>query len=502
MALFVVLGIGFVAYLTVLSVYRLYFHPLSHIPGPKLAAITHGYEFYFNVVKGGMFIWEIKRLHSLHGPIIRINPREVHILDLEYYDEIYASSARKRNKDLTLISRFGLDGSGFATVDAETHRQLRAPVDRFFSKRVIENSEDLIHARINKLVYYLKEACASHSVVSLDAGFAALTSDIIHEYVYGINPGNLDKPAFNAHTRDAINALMVSSHLIYFFPVLQTVLNALPLGLLEKMSPAAFALAKEKIDLRDRAVEALQRADLPKAQKEGNLINALAAKTLPEQMRTPERLMNEGFAFIIGGTETTARSLSVGAWHIYSREDVRQKLREELKTVMPSPESSPSWNQLERLPYLSGVVNESLRLSTGIANRSARVAPTEALVYNGITIPPGTVMSQIHYFILMNPEVFPHPEEFDPERWSRAAAKGFRLDRYLVNFSKGSRICVGLNLAYAELFLVIASIVRKFDMELYETPKAKIEFARDFGTPWPEEGGMTVRATVTRVLTE
>jgi cytochrome P450 len=44
----------------------------------------------------------------------------------------------------------------------------------------------------------------------------------------------------------------------------------------------------------------------------------------------------------------------------------------------------------------------------------------------------------------MHPEVFPNPEEFDPERWSRAAAKGTRLDKYLVNFSKGTRMCVGL----------------------------------------------------------
>ncbi|KAL4862829.1 hypothetical protein BDV12DRAFT_38719 [Aspergillus spectabilis] len=500
MALLAVIGIGLAVYYTLLIVYRLYLHPLSHIPGPKLAAITHGYEFYHNIVRGGLFVWEVRRLHQIYGPIIRINPREVHILDPDYYEEIYASSARKREKDPVLVAQFGLEGSGFGSVDAESHRQRRAPVDKFFSKRAIENTEGLIWKGIDKLAYYLQEAYKSHSVISLDAGFAALTSDTIYEYVYGFNPGSLDKQGFNASIRDGINGLFRMAHLLYFFPILQTIMNAIPIGVLERINPSAFALACQKRDLYLRGVEALKNAQ--EARKGGNLIQNLASLTMPEHMRSPQRLMNEGFALIIGGTETTARTLAVGAWHLYSRHDIRQKLREELKTVMPTPESRPRWNELEQLPYLSGVVNESLRLSTGIANRSARVAPTEALIYNGYTIPPGTPVSETHCLILMDPKIFPNPEEFDPERWVRATAKGVRLDKYLVNFSKGTRMCVGLNLAYAELFLVIATLVRRFDLELFETPKANIDFARDFGTPWPDEGGLSVRALITGVISE
>lgn len=55
-----------------------------------------------------------------------------------------------------------------------------------------------------------------------------------------------------------------------------------------------------------------------------------------------------------------------------------------------------------------------------------------------------TAVGQSHYFVLTDPAIFTDPHAFDPERWTRAAAKGERLDRYLVNFSKGPRNCIGL----------------------------------------------------------
>lgn len=55
-----------------------------------------------------------------------------------------------------------------------------------------------------------------------------------------------------------------------------------------------------------------------------------------------------------------------------------------------------------------------------------------------------TPVSQSNYFIHMDPTIFPNPHEFVPSRWLDAKESGFRLDRYLVSFSKGSRQCVGI----------------------------------------------------------
>jgi hypothetical protein len=59
-----------VLWLPGLAVYRLYLSPIARFPGPKLAALTSWYEFYFDVVKGGQFTFHLQELHKRYGEFI------------------------------------------------------------------------------------------------------------------------------------------------------------------------------------------------------------------------------------------------------------------------------------------------------------------------------------------------------------------------------------------------------------------------------------------------
>ena len=59
--------IAITLYTTYGFIYRLYLSPIAHFPGRKLAALTFWYEFYFDVIKRGSYVWEIQKMHETYG---------------------------------------------------------------------------------------------------------------------------------------------------------------------------------------------------------------------------------------------------------------------------------------------------------------------------------------------------------------------------------------------------------------------------------------------------
>ncbi|XRM44448.1 hypothetical protein ABZX51_007585 [Aspergillus tubingensis] len=116
-------------------------------------------------------------------------------------------------------------------------------------------------------------------------------------------------------------------------------------------------------------------------------------------------------------------------------------------------------------------------------------------------IPAGTPVGQSDYFVHQDPAVFPDPDTFDPDRWIRAGKENVNLKSFLVAFSKGSRQCIGINLAYAVLYLTVATLIRRYDMELYDATEDELRTARDFLLSRPEKGHATVNVVVKDILT-
>lgn len=113
-------------------------------------------------------------------------------------------------------------------------------------------------------------------------------------------------------------------------------------------------------------------------------------------------------------------------------------------------------------------------------------------------------MSMTSIFMHENPEIFPRPREFEPERWldscspSSSSSKQHQLSNYLVNFSKGTRGCLGQHLASAEIHLTLAAIFsgKRFELELYETTREDVDVEHDFFNPQPKRGAVGVRVFV------
>jgi cytochrome P450 len=126
-----------------------------------------------------------------------------------------------------------------------------------------------------------------------------------------------------------------------------------------------------------------------------------------------------------------------------------EKAEAELESAIPNPTTSTPLPTLEALPYLTAVIKECLRLSFGNTSRIPRVALDQPIKYGDWETAPGTPVSMAIPVVHFDERVFPDAQSFYPERW--VEDKTGRLDKYLVTFCKGPRMCLGVNLAWAEL---------------------------------------------------
>lgn len=221
---------------------------------------------------------------------------------------------------------------------------------------------------------------------------------------------------------------------------------------------------------------------------------------LPPEEKKIDRLNEEAQLLVAAGLVTTAWALSVTTFHVINSPQIYSQLRAELVDAIPNKSTQFAWSDVEDLPYLHGCIREGLRLSYGVTSRSPRVWD-KPLEYAGWTIPARTCVGMTLYHHNINEELFPEPQAFKPERWLTRNNRGSldinrEMDKIFFSFGKGSRSCLGVNLATAELHMGIATLFRRYDFKLFETDESDVVLKHDFFLPSPKVDSKGVRVTV------
>ncbi|KAF1835134.1 benzoate 4-monooxygenase cytochrome P450 [Decorospora gaudefroyi] len=482
------------------AIYNLYFHPLAKFPGPRWAAASYLAEFYYDVLCGGQYFKKVIQMHERYGPLVRINPHELSFDDPIFYDKVYAGGGHKREKDAGHAAMSGMFTATISTVDHDLHRQRRGYVANFFSKKSIHDLEPLIQKKVDILVERLKEAYHSGQTLVGVLVFGSLAADIITHYAYGESFEELNKPGFPCELERGVKGLLLSLHARRYFPAMGRFLSRLPKWVLARMQPDVVVYVELDAKVEEYSKKALKKREAgDSSAKAQTLFDALVDPHISAPEKTIQRLKDESFLILFAGLDTTARFLTVMVCCMATYPNVLAKLRAELRSLTDTLESKPTWSQLEALPYLTAFINESLRFQCNFTGRFPRV-PLEPLVYKDWVIPPRTTIGAIPHLLLNHPDIFPEPKTFRPERWLEAKARGEYLDRYLITFTKGSRACLGINLAYAELYLSVAALVQNFEMELVDSSIENIIPYRDMGLAFDKEYNFGVNFKISKVL--
>lgn len=210
---------------------------------------------------------------------------------------------------------------------------------------------------------------------------------------------------------------------------------------------------------------ALQLRDQPQTEPPVSslFLNSMLVKIAAKEPRyTRETLIAESIELLIAGTDTTAHTLSFVVGELALNPRVFQTAQAIVDAVWQQ-QGEVTIAHLKELNYLQAIVKETLRLYS-VASGSTSLEATRNTVVAGIPVPRGTKVFWSMLAAGRDPDTYPQPEEFLPERW----LAGDRINNSLpmVDFGSGLHRCLGENLAMLEATLMLAQLLRYFRWEL------------------------------------
>lgn len=176
-----------------------------------------------------------------------------------------------------------------------------------------------------------------------------------------------------------------------------------------------------------------------------SMVHEIMRSNLPPEDKTSQRIFADIASTVGAGFETTAAVLRRACFQVFNDPEMLARLRAELAAAAAakSNDDDLQLRDLEQLPYLTAILMECMRLSPAVGTRLQRIAPDRDLIYGEWVIPRGTPVGMTTWLMHTDPDVYADPMRFNPDRWMDPTARK-AFDKFYAPFSKGQRICLGM----------------------------------------------------------
>ena len=220
---------------------------------------------------------------------------------------------------------------------------------------------------------------------------------------------------------------------------------------------------KKELLAMPETLDSVQDAEEMVSKSKKPFLDLMLVEHIRTQSLTLEEIREEVDTFMFEGHDTTSMGLTWALYFIGLHEDVQQKVHEELDRVFQGNTTCDvTKDHIKELKYLEMVVKESLRLCPSVSAVTRTV--TEEFVIAGKPVPVGSEVAVFIRKLHEDPDVFPKPHEFDPDRFSPENSKNRHPYAY-VPFSAGPRNCIGQRFAMLEEKILLVWILRKFQIK-------------------------------------
>ncbi|XP_034079257.1 thromboxane-A synthase isoform X1 [Gymnodraco acuticeps] len=202
-----------------------------------------------------------------------------------------------------------------------------------------------------------------------------------------------------------------------------------------------------------------------------------------KKMITEDEIVGQAFVFLLAGYETSSNTLAFTCYLLAINPECQRRVQEEVDKFYTRHESA-DYTNVQELKYLDMVISETLRLYPP-GFRFARDIDEDCVV-NGQFLPKGATLEIPAGFLHQDPEHWPEPQSFIPERFT-PEAKASRHPFVYLPFGAGPRNCVGMRLAQLEMKMALVRIFRKFSIVACSETKVPLEL-KSASTLGPKNG--------------
>ncbi|KAI0882407.1 putative cytochrome P450 [Annulohypoxylon maeteangense] len=456
-------------------IYNIYFHPLRNFPGPLSQrasrlpwAIRHAI---------GSQAFHTQKLHDKYGTVVRVGPDHLSFTDARAWKDIYGhrvgteSNMNEMAKAHTFNKTIRHIPTSIINADREEHSRFRRALSHGFSDSAMRQQEPMISRYVDLLLKRLHEECGDgENKLNIEAWYNWTTFDIVGDLVFGQSFRCLE----NIHYHPWIEFIFSSVR----FGAVIVAMTYIGLGELVQVMVKVSANTIKRVQ---KYTEDMVRTRLAMEHERDDLFEGLV-KRREDWGLSFEKLSSSAFILVLAGSETTATTLSGATFLLLANPEILEKLKREVRSSFKSVDEI-NINSVNKLSYMLAILNEALRLYPPVTSTLVRTVPPGGDQIAGQFVAGGSFVEVQHWAMNHSKENWKDPWTFNPDRFlatpEEAAKAGNKLEA-LQAFNVGPRNCIGRNLAYAEMRLILARIIYEFDIELSNESQRWIERQKTF----------------------
>ncbi|KAF3769758.1 cytochrome P450, partial [Cryphonectria parasitica EP155] len=469
------------------ATYRLTLHPLSRIPGPRLAAISSCWYAYH--VRNGRMLPLGRSMHRRYGPVVRVAPNEVWFVTKEAFQMIYNELGRHAVATALLKPKLGRD---FRLQSADTldllaerdmkryrlQRRLIGPIYHINNVKQYERAVDAVMERVIAQLHALQGTQVDlkewmHIIVVECLGAVSLSWS--PGYLKDRSDGASGKHAYMGWRRKSVFGLFPAAVILESlsksfgraFATFWRVTYHTPKEGFRPFFPAV----QKKISQRVKV--ALHGR--PQKDERKDIVADLIQLHRDRSEFSEQYLRRMAITNFGAGHETLTSTLISALSMIGSHSEVQRQVAEEVQ----SASHTVSYDNAIQLPITQASIKESQRLHPVIGMSLPRkVSPGGDAKIHGLSFPPGTVVGCNPVSLHRNPDIFgADAETYRPDRWLKADQnKKKDMDRYNLIYGGGARTCPGRHLAEMLVSKIVPTLFKHFEVEIVMPPEEEISY--------------------------